>query len=141
MRRYARRVPASRCRSPRRRRGVAPVPPVAAPPRVAQAPARPACGDCAVVETHRVEPATERRGIVGAIAGGIAGAILGEKLAEAHRRHVMQALGAVTGALLGREIEMRQTSAPAYTSSCACPMAARSSAATTSRRRSGSVTG
>ena len=94
---------------------VAPVPPVAAPPRVAQAPARPACGDCAVVETIRVEPATERRGIVGAIAGGIAGAILGEKLAEAHRRHVMQALGAVTGALLGREIEMRQTSAPAYT--------------------------
>ena len=94
------------------------VPPVsrAAPvPRVAQAPERPACGDCAIVETIRVEPGTERRGVIGAIAGGIAGAVLGDKIAEAHRRHVMQALGAVAGALLGREIEMRQTSAPAYT--------------------------
>jgi len=84
-------------------------------PRVARAPARPACGDCAVVETIRVEPATERRGVIGAIAGGIAGAVLGDKLAEAHRRHMMQALGALTGALLGREIEMRQSSSPAYT--------------------------
>ena len=68
-----------------------------------------------MVETIRVEPVAERRGILGAIAGGIAGAVLGEKRAEAHQRHVMQALGAVGGALLGREIELRRTSAPAYT--------------------------
>jgi len=94
---------------------IAPVPRTAPSPRLAPAPTRPACGDCAVVEAIRAEPVAERRGVVGALAGGIAGAILGEKLAEAHRRHVMQVLGAVTGALLGREIEMRQTSSPAYT--------------------------
>ncbi len=76
---------------------------------------RSACGDCAVVESIRAEAVPERRGIIGAIAGGIAGAVLGEQLADAHRRHVMQALGAITGALLGREIEVRQATAPAYT--------------------------
>jgi len=94
---------------------VVPVPRASPAPRVAQAPVRPACGDCALVETIRVEPVAERRGILGAIAGGIAGAVLGDKIAEAHRRHMMQALGAVGGALLGREIELRQTSTPAYT--------------------------
>jgi outer membrane lipoprotein SlyB len=78
------------------------------------APTRAACGDCAVVESIRAEAMPERRGIIGAIAGGIAGAVLGEQLAEAHRRHVMQVLVAVTGALLGREIELRQAPAPAY---------------------------
>jgi outer membrane lipoprotein SlyB len=97
--------------APAARSGV-PVPIAAPLPRAA--PLRVACGDCAVVESIRAEAVPERRGIIGAIAGGIAGAVLGEQIAEAHRRHVMQALGAVTGALLGREIEMRQAPAPAY---------------------------
>jgi outer membrane lipoprotein SlyB len=67
-----------------------------------------------VVESIRTEAVPERRGIIGAIAGGIAGAVLGEKLAEAHRRHVMQALGAIGGALLGREIELRQATHASY---------------------------
>jgi outer membrane lipoprotein SlyB len=86
-------------------------------PRVAAAPVAPprvACGDCALVESIRVEPAPPRAGVLGAISGAIAGAIVGDQLAEAHRRHVMQALGALTGALLGRELELRQAPAPGY---------------------------
>jgi outer membrane lipoprotein SlyB len=90
------------------------VPVPLAQPVAAAAPARPNCGDCAIVESVRVDTAPAHSGGLGAVAGAIAGAVVGNQLAEAHRRHVMQALGAITGALLGREIEVHQAAAPGY---------------------------
>jgi len=80
------------------------------PPVVARA-----CGDCAVVESiRRVETAREGDGVVGAITGGLLGAILGNQLAGRDLRDVARLVGAVGGAIAGREIERSQGRAVHY---------------------------
>jgi outer membrane lipoprotein SlyB len=88
-------------------------PSAAAPP--ARVPERAACEDCAVVESVRVVIKEQPTGgAIGTIAGTIAGAILGEEIAEAHRQRVLGLLGAISGALGGREIERQATRATHY---------------------------
>jgi outer membrane lipoprotein SlyB len=73
-----------------------------------------ACADCAVVESVRIVKEAPSGGAIGTIAGTIAGAILGEEIAEAHRQRVLGLLGAIGGALGGREIERQATRATHY---------------------------
>ncbi len=64
-----------------------------------------ACTDCAVVESIRAVDAGGGRGYVGAITGGLVGAILGDQFGRGDGRRFARILGALGGALAGREIE------------------------------------
>jgi uncharacterized protein YcfJ len=81
-------------------------PPVAAAPPPAP-PDRPACDDCAVVESIRAVEVDGHRGYIGAVAGGVLGALIGNQIGHDDRRRVARIVGAVGGALAGREIERR----------------------------------
>ncbi|AOB29448.1 hypothetical protein AKI39_00355 [Bordetella sp. H567] len=108
-------------------------PPAAAPPqRVAQAPATPAvprqgqapapsgqapapsqpgaaaCPQCGVVvsvNTVQVPVQNQSEPIVGTVAGGVVGGVVGNQFGGGHGRTALTVLGAVGGALAGREIE------------------------------------
>jgi outer membrane lipoprotein SlyB len=82
--------------------------------RLARAAEPAACADCAVVESVRLVKEAPTGGAIGTIAGTIAGAILGEEIAEAHRQRMLGLLGAIGGALGGREIERQATRATHY---------------------------
>jgi len=106
----------------------APLPIASVPPRVVvvpaqnEPPASPAgqlaeCRDCALVESIRAVEEQSGPAYVGAIAGGIFGAIFGDQIGKAHARHVTRVLGAVGGALLGRQIERSASSRTRYDAS------------------------
>lgn len=76
------------------------------------APARPACADCATVESVRAVEATRGHGALGALGGGIAGAIIANEIDHAHR--VLSVLGAIGGALIGRQVELAATRPTIY---------------------------
>jgi hypothetical protein len=63
------------------------------------------CADCAVVESVRTVETAGREGVGGAVAGGLLGAILGGEIAHGDLRGFARILGAIGGALTGREIE------------------------------------
>lgn len=78
----------------------------------AAAPAR--CEDCATVESVRLVEEAPAVGAIGALAGAIAGAVLGSELGEAHTRRLLGVLGAIGGALTGREIQRQATHGTHY---------------------------
>ena len=80
-----------------------PTPSRNAAPAQAMPPAN--CDDCAVVEAVRSVAVDERPGYAGAISGGVLGAILGNHFADGPGRDIARVLGAIGGALAGREIE------------------------------------
>lgn len=82
-------------------------PPAMSTPAPPALPERPACDDCAVVESIRpVEPG-RGSGYAGAVAGGVLGALIGDQLGQGEGRRVARIVGAVGGALAGRELERR----------------------------------
>ncbi|HJW12702.1 MAG TPA: glycine zipper 2TM domain-containing protein, partial [Albitalea sp.] len=81
-------------------------PPVAARPRIGTpVPRIAACADCAVVESVRVVEVGRHRGYLGAIAGGLIGAILGNQVGRGEGRDAARVIGALGGAVAGRELE------------------------------------
>ncbi|WP_459616500.1 glycine zipper 2TM domain-containing protein [Bordetella sp. 2513F-2] len=84
--------------------------PAAAPPASQDAPlAQPQCSDCGVVESIRQVQVPAQGGggsnIVGTVAGGVVGGVVGNQFGGGNGRDALTVLGAVGGALAGREIE------------------------------------
>lgn len=80
----------------------------ASAPRPAPAPAQQACATCGVVETIRQVqvPAKDNSDhLVGTIAGGVAGGVVGNQFGGGSGKTALTVLGAVGGALAGREVE------------------------------------
>ncbi len=74
----------------------------------ARAPAQAACGTCGVVESVReVRVPAQDNGdhLIGTIAGGVAGGVVGNQFGGGHGKTALTVLGAVGGALAGREVE------------------------------------
>ncbi|GAB1576657.1 glycine zipper 2TM domain-containing protein [Bordetella petrii] len=83
-----------------------------APAKVASAPkasAKPAaCASCGVVETIRpiqVPVQNNSHNLVGTVAGGVVGGVVGHQFGGGSGKDALTVLGAVGGALAGREIE------------------------------------
>ncbi len=77
-------------------------------PAPAPAPAKQACANCGVVETIRqvqVPVKDESNNLVGTIAGGVAGGVVGNQFGGGSGKTALTVLGAVGGALAGREVE------------------------------------
>lgn len=77
-------------------------------PRPAAAPAQQACASCGVVETIRqvqVPAKDDSNHLVGTIAGGVAGGVVGNQFGGGNGKTALTVLGAVGGALAGREVE------------------------------------
>jgi outer membrane lipoprotein SlyB len=80
----------------------------ASSPRPAPAPAQQACASCGVVETIRqvqVPVKDNSNNLVGTIAGGVAGGVVGNQFGGGNGKTALTVLGAVGGALAGREVE------------------------------------
>ncbi|OZI21298.1 hypothetical protein CAL26_28135 [Bordetella genomosp. 9] len=88
------------------------------PQRVAQAPATqppssqqqaaaacPQCGVVVSINTVQVPAQNNGEPIVGTVAGGVVGGVVGNQFGGGHGRTALTVLGAVGGALAGREIE------------------------------------
>ncbi|EHK64061.1 glycine zipper 2TM domain-containing protein [Achromobacter arsenitoxydans] len=74
----------------------------------AAAPAQQACATCGVVETIRqvqVPVKDNSDHLVGTIAGGVAGGVVGNQFGGGSGKTALTVLGAVGGALAGREVE------------------------------------
>ena len=69
---------------------------------------QPACVDCATVTSVQRIQVKGDEGYVGTVAGGVLGAVLGSQVGGGDGRKVAGALGAVGGALLGREVDKRR---------------------------------
>lgn len=77
-------------------------------PAPAPAPAAQACRDCGVVESIRqvqVPVKDNSDHLVGTIAGGVAGGVVGNQFGGGSGKTALTVLGAVGGALAGREVE------------------------------------
>ncbi|MFP3741471.1 glycine zipper 2TM domain-containing protein [Achromobacter sp. SIMBA_011] len=77
-------------------------------PAPAPAPAAQACRTCGVVETIRqvqVPVKDNSDHLVGTIAGGVAGGVVGNQFGGGNGKTALTVLGAVGGALAGREVE------------------------------------
>ncbi|MBV7498682.1 MULTISPECIES: glycine zipper 2TM domain-containing protein [unclassified Achromobacter] len=80
----------------------------AQPQRAAAAPAQQACATCGVVQTIRqvqVPTKDDSNHLVGTIAGGVAGGVVGNQFGGGNGKTALTVLGAVGGALAGREVE------------------------------------
>jgi outer membrane lipoprotein SlyB len=85
-----------------------PAPAPAPAARPAPAPAQQACGSCGVVESIRqvqVPVKDNSDHLVGTIAGGVAGGVVGNQFGGGSGKTALTVLGAVGGALAGREVE------------------------------------
>jgi len=77
-------------------------------PAPAPAPAKQACATCGVVESIRqvqVPVKDNSDHLVGTIAGGVAGGVVGNQFGGGSGKTALTVLGAVGGALAGREVE------------------------------------
>ncbi|MGY6268167.1 glycine zipper 2TM domain-containing protein [Achromobacter denitrificans] len=77
-------------------------------PTPAPAPAKQACASCGVVESIRQVQAPVKDNsdhLVGTIAGGVAGGVVGNQFGGGSGKTALTVLGAVGGALAGREVE------------------------------------
>lgn len=77
-------------------------------PAPAPAPAKQVCASCGVVESIRQVqvPAKDNSDhLVGTIAGGVAGGVVGNQFGGGNGKTALTVLGAVGGALAGREVE------------------------------------
>lgn len=86
----------------------APAPKARPAPAPAPAPAKQACANCGVVETIRqvqVPAKDDSNHLVGTIAGGVAGGVVGNQFGGGSGKTALTVLGAVGGALAGREVE------------------------------------
>ncbi|NMU88456.1 glycine zipper 2TM domain-containing protein [Achromobacter ruhlandii] len=93
------RPPAAQAQAPAQGRGR---------PAPAPAPAAQACRTCGVVETIRqvqVPVKDNSDHLVGTIAGGVAGGVVGNQFGGGNGKTALTVLGAVGGALAGREVE------------------------------------
>ncbi|AKQ62197.1 glycine zipper 2TM domain-containing protein [Bordetella hinzii] len=81
--------------------------PAPEPQRPAPAPAA-ACPTCGVVESVRqvqVPKRDDSNHIIGTVAGGVVGGVVGNQFGGGHGKDALTVLGAVGGALAGREVE------------------------------------
>jgi outer membrane lipoprotein SlyB len=72
------------------------------------------CRECLVVEAIRPVDEMGRPGAMGAVTGGVIGAIVGNQFGHGDSRTAATILGAVGGAMVGREIERRQSTRTRY---------------------------
>lgn len=82
--------------------------PASAPRASAPAPAKQACQSCGVVETIRqvqVPVKDNSDHLVGTIGGGVVGGVVGNQFGGGSGKTALTVLGAVGGALAGREVE------------------------------------
>jgi outer membrane lipoprotein SlyB len=87
----------------------APTPPAVAQPQPAPAAPQPVnCPDCGVVtsmNTVQVPAGDNSNHIIGTVAGGVVGGVVGNQFGGGNGRTALTVLGAVGGALAGREVE------------------------------------
>ena len=72
------------------------------------------CADCGTVLSIRPVDVRGEGSYVGPIAGGVLGAVLGNQVGGGSGRKAATAVGAIGGAVLGREIERRRGSSTHY---------------------------
>ncbi|OZI68597.1 glycine zipper 2TM domain-containing protein [Bordetella genomosp. 1] len=76
-----------------------------APQAAPQAVACPSCGTVASIRTVQVAKRDDSNHIVGTVAGGVVGGVVGNQFGGGHGKDALTVLGAVGGALAGREVE------------------------------------
>ena len=89
----------------------------AAAPAVEPAPLpapKPVCSNCGVVTAVTPVKQPGEAGAVGTVAGGVLGGVLGHQMGGGHGKDAMTVIGAIGGALAGREVEKRQRTTTAY---------------------------
>lgn len=89
----------------------------AAAPAAEAAPApapKPVCTTCGVVTAVTPVQQQGEAGALGTVAGGVLGGVLGHQVGGGHGKDAMTVIGAIGGALAGREVEKRQRSTTAY---------------------------
>jgi outer membrane lipoprotein SlyB len=77
-------------------------------------PPKPVCATCGVVTASTPVKQQGEAGAVGTVAGGVLGGVLGHQMGGGHGKDAMTVIGAIGGALAGREVEKRQRTTTAY---------------------------
>jgi outer membrane lipoprotein SlyB len=85
----------------------------AAEPAPLPAPA-PICASCGVVTAVTPVKQQGEAGALGTVAGGVLGGVLGHQVGGGHGKDAMTVIGAIGGAMAGREVEKRQRSTTVY---------------------------
>lgn len=75
---------------------------------------KPVCSSCGVVTAVTPVKQAGEAGAVGTVAGGVLGGVLGHQMGGGHGKDAMTVIGAIGGALAGREVEKRQRTTTAY---------------------------
>jgi outer membrane lipoprotein SlyB len=75
---------------------------------------KPVCATCGVVTAVTPVQQQGEAGAVGTVAGGVLGGVLGHQMGGGHGKDAMTVIGAIGGALAGREVEKRQRTTTAY---------------------------
>lgn len=75
---------------------------------------KPVCATCGVVSSVTPVQQQGEAGALGTVAGGVLGGVLGHQMGGGHGKDAMTVIGAIGGALAGREVEKRQRSTTAY---------------------------
>lgn len=102
-------APAPRAEAPAPR----PAPVARAEPR-REEPRREVCSSCGVIAAVDEERVKGEAGYVGTLGGAGAGALAGSQFGKKSGKFAMMALGAVGGALAGREVEKQVTATTVY---------------------------
>jgi len=74
----------------------------------------PVCATCGVVTAVTAVEQKGEAGALGTVAGGVVGGVLGHQVGGGSGKTVMTVIGAVGGAMAGREVEKRQRSSTVY---------------------------
>ncbi|OZI47263.1 hypothetical protein CEK29_00440 [Bordetella genomosp. 5] len=74
-------------------------------PQARQPASCPSCGTVASIRTVQVPVRDNSNHIVGTVAGGVVGGVVGNQFGGGHGKDALTVLGAVGGALAGREVE------------------------------------
>ena len=74
----------------------------------------PVCATCGVVTTVTAVEQKGEAGALGTVAGGVVGGVLGHQVGGGSGKTAMTVIGAVGGAMAGREVEKRQRSTTVY---------------------------
>lgn len=90
-------------------RSEAAAPAVEAPPKP-----KPVCTTCGVVTSVTPLKQEGEAGALGTVAGGVLGGVLGHQVGGGSGKDAMTVIGAIGGALAGREVEKRQRATTAY---------------------------
>jgi outer membrane lipoprotein SlyB len=77
-------------------------------------PPKPVCATCGVVASVTPLQQKGEAGAMGTVGGAVAGGVVGHQIGGGHGKDAMTIIGAIGGALAGREVEKRARTTTAY---------------------------